>query len=67
MLERVGELCIRGPNVAQGYWQDSEATEKSFTKDGWLRTGDATKINKSGYLSVLARVQVSLFSLPTML
>ena len=58
-----GELCIRGPNVAKGYWRDPEATAKFFTKDGWLRTGDVARIDKSGNLSVLARVQVSLFSL----
>ena len=60
------ELWIRGPNVAKGYWQNPEATEKSFTKDGWLKTGDAARINESGHLSVLARVQVSLGSFPTM-
>ena len=54
-----GELCIRGPNVAKGYWQNPDATEKSFGKDGWLRTGDAATIDESGNLSVLARVQVS--------
>ena len=59
-----GELCIRGLNVAKGYWQNPEATAKSFTKDGWLRTGDVARTNKFGNLSVLARVQVSLFSLP---
>ena len=53
-----GELCMRGPNAAKGYWQNMEATEKSFAKDGWLRTGDAATIDGSGSLSVLARVQV---------
>ena len=54
-----GELCIRGPNVAKGYWRNPDATEKSFGKDGWLRTGDAATIDAAGNLSVLARVQVS--------
>ena len=57
---REGELCMRGPNVAKGYWQNHEATEKSFAKDGWLRTGDAAIIDDLENLSVLARVQVSL-------
>ena len=59
-----GELCIRGPNVAKGYWQNHEATAKSFARDGWLRTGDVARIGKCGNLNVLARVQVSLFPLP---
>ena len=53
-----GELCVRGPIVAKGYWQNMEATEKSFAKDGWLRTGDAATVDGSGSFSVLARVQV---------
>ena len=55
-----GELCIRGPNVAKGYWKNPEATEKSFVKDGWLRTGDVATINESGNLSILGRANVSL-------
>ena len=55
-----GELCIRGPNVAKGYWEKPDATEKSFLKDGWLRTGDVATLNASGDLSILARVHVGL-------
>ena len=62
-----GELCMRGPSVAKGYWQNPDATEKSFGKDGWLRTGDAATIDEFGNLSILARVEVSLVSLPDML
>ena len=61
-----GELRVRGPNVAKGYWQNGEATEKSFANDGWLRTGDAATIDDLGNLSVLARVQVSRILLPSM-
>lgn len=53
-----GELCVRGPNVAKGYWQNPKATEASFTKDGWLKTGDLATIDDSGAMNVLARVQV---------
>ncbi len=34
-----GELCLRGPSVTPGYFQNPEATAQAF-KDGWLRTGD---------------------------
>lgn len=44
--ERVGELWLRGPNIAQGYWQDNDHTEQAFQSlpedngGPWLRTGD---------------------------
>lgn len=36
---RVGELCLRGPSVTPGYWQNPEATARTIV-DGWLHTGD---------------------------
>src|SRR5438105_123318 len=35
----VGEICLRGPSVAAGYWENPEETRKTFA-GGWLRTGD---------------------------
>jgi len=37
----VGRVCLRGPSVSPGYFRNSQATEASFAKDGWLDTGDA--------------------------
>lgn len=36
----VGELQTRGPHVFSGYWNDPDKTSRSFTSDGWFRTGD---------------------------
>ena len=36
----VGQVCLRGPSVSPGYFRNRQATEASFSKDGWLNTGD---------------------------
>jgi long-chain acyl-CoA synthetase len=51
----IGEVLVRGPNVMQGYWDDPEATEDTFTEDGWLRTGDMGKLDGSGNLYIKGR------------
>ncbi|MBX3710234.1 MAG: AMP-binding protein [Gammaproteobacteria bacterium] len=51
----VGELAIKGPQVMKGYWQNPTETEKVFTKDKWLLTGDIASINEYGYLRILER------------
>jgi long-chain acyl-CoA synthetase len=38
------ELLIKSPGVMLGYWQNPEATQKTFDSDGWLRTGDTAEI-----------------------
>jgi long-chain acyl-CoA synthetase len=46
----IGELLVRGPNVADGYWNRPSETDKTFDSDGWLRTGDIIKYDEDGYL-----------------
>ncbi len=36
----VGRICLRGPSVSPGYFRNQQATEASFSPDGWLDTGD---------------------------
>jgi long-chain acyl-CoA synthetase len=54
-LEEQGELCVKGPQVMQGYWRDTEATESVFTADGYFCTGDIATINQEGYIKLLDR------------
>lgn len=36
----VGEVQTRGPHLFSGYWNDADKTLRSYTEDGWFRTGD---------------------------
>ncbi len=50
----LGELWVRGPNVTPGYWNRPDANASSFT-DGWLHTGDATRVDEEGYYYIVDR------------
>jgi fatty-acyl-CoA synthase len=50
----LGELWVKGPNVTPGYWNRPEANRTSFT-DGWLHTGDATRIDEDGFYYIVDR------------
>ncbi len=52
-----GELWIRGPQVMLGYLEAPEATENAIVEDGWLRTGDAVRIDESGVVWVVDRLK----------
>ena len=51
----VGELCIKGPQVMQGYWQRPEETAKVIDGDGWLHTGDMAKMDPAGFFYIVDR------------
>jgi long-chain acyl-CoA synthetase len=51
-----GEICIKGPNVMQGYWNQPEETAKAI-KDDWLFTGDVGTIDEQGYYFVVDRIK----------
>jgi len=50
----VGEICVRGPLVMDGYWGRSEETSAAL-RDGWLHTGDLAREDERGYLYIVDR------------
>jgi acyl-CoA synthetase (AMP-forming)/AMP-acid ligase II len=52
----VGEIVIRGPNVAAGYENNPKANAEAFT-NGWFRTGDQGVLDTEGYLSLTGRLK----------
>ena len=58
----VGEFWVRSEQVMAGYWNMPEATSEAITPDGWLRTGDAGRIDGEGYLYIEDRVKDMIIS-----
>ena len=56
-LGEVGELCIKGPNVMKGYWQNPEATKDAFNRDGFFRTGDTGYMDEDGFVFIVDRLK----------
>ncbi len=50
----VGEICVRGPLVMQGYWNKPQETAQAF-RNGWLYTGDMARRDADGYLYIVDR------------
>jgi len=50
-----GEICIRGPQVMQGYWNRPDETEKVMFDSEWLRTGDVGYMDEKGYVFIADR------------
>ena len=51
-----GELLVRGPNVMLGYWRRPDATEDVLIDGGWLRTGDAARMDGDGDVWIVDRL-----------
>jgi long-chain acyl-CoA synthetase len=50
-----GEICVRGPQVMQGYWHRADESKLVLTDGGWLHTGDIGAFDAEGFLKILDR------------
>lgn len=54
-IGEVGEVCIKGPQVMKGYWNNEEDTKKVLTSDGWFLSGDIGKMDEDGFFYIVDR------------
>jgi len=54
-----GELQVKGKNLFSGYWNRDQETKKSFTKDGWFKTGDLVRL-ADGYYYIVGRLSTDI-------
>ncbi len=52
-----GEVCVRGPNVMKGYWNQPAATAAAIDPEGWFHTGDLGYLDEDGFLYIVDRVK----------
>jgi acyl-CoA synthetase (AMP-forming)/AMP-acid ligase II len=56
-VDEDGEVCVRGPQVMKGYWNNETATHNTIDDDGWLHTGDIGHIDADGHLYIVDRLK----------
>jgi fatty-acyl-CoA synthase len=57
-----GEVCVRGPNVTPGYWNNPDATAAAFDEAGWFHSGDIGELDDDGYLYIVDRLKDMIIS-----
>jgi long-chain acyl-CoA synthetase len=51
-INEVGEICVKGPQVMEGYWQRPQETADVMLPGGWLKTGDIGRMDEGGYIFI---------------
>jgi long-chain acyl-CoA synthetase len=54
-LGQPGELCVHGPQVMRGYWNKPEENAKTFTSEGFFKTGDIGVMDERGFFKIVDR------------
>ncbi|PQV46648.1 long-chain acyl-CoA synthetase [Paraburkholderia sp. BL21I4N1] len=54
-IGEAGEICVKGPQVMRGYWNQPEANARAFTDAGYFRTGDIGVFDAEGFLRIVDR------------
>lgn len=57
-----GEICVRGPNVTPGYWNNPDATHAAFDEAGWFHSGDIAYRDAEGYYYIVDRLKDMIIS-----
>ena len=52
-----GEICVKGPNVMLGYFENPEATAEAFDEEGFFKTGDFGKLDEEGWIYITGRLK----------
>lgn len=52
-----GEICVKGPNVMLGYFNDPEATKEAFDEEGYFKTGDFGRLDEEGWIYITGRIK----------
>ena len=56
-LGEAGEICLKGPQVMAGYWNQPEETAGAFTPDGYFKTGDVGTLSADGLVRIVDRIK----------
>ena len=51
-VDNVGEICVKGPQVMEGYWHRPQETADVMLPGGWLKTGDVGRMDEQGYVFI---------------